>query len=768
MKVYVKAGETIYLGSSAQGIGAGTINLRAPDGTTFSSGASTTVGLIGSRGQEIAGPQPTVGGYNPYTRTATATQEGIWEIDFIAPSSANDVESNPTPIAAPSNWVQPSGSFIAAFDVSVRNTANSAFLSGRVFTNIFSGLINNYNSGFFGILHILTKDGYQYNLDNNGQSGNGFSFFANNKGFRSANGAASYQSINNTTNPNVQDPRAPDTQSDITHKIFFNTPAADLPVTANTPGGGNTWLVNPPFIPTISDVNFTGTEGTKGKSGTSPLGGTITFTATNNGTYKIVVDANQNGVFTDAVDRTLSGPSNSGANTINWDGLDGIGNKLPASTVSYTANITLQLFSAEVHFPFFDVERNVNGIKLTRTGGAGAPDNNIYWDDSQISAVGTPSSPLKNTTGLSSLINGHKWGSATADPSNGIDFGDNRSMDTWAYVTSPPINAAVNFIIQEADLEVTSLTSDVSTGCVGQKISYTVVVKNNGPSDVTSAPFSFSFPKELTGAKVTSDATIGVSTITGDTTSASFYKTKVSLPNGAVRTFTITGIVATLPAATLDVTATILRPADVTDPDATNPDAATPTDPAGECDAPPSGAGCNNIKTISTTFIAAPKAGADQVVERNTIATLTANLAGTWAQIGITPSEANINSPASAKTTISGLTVLGPYKFSFTNVNGCADTVLINVTSSTIDAPNVVTPNGDGKNDVLTIPGIDLYPGSRLSIYNRWGNEVFHSDNYANNWAGQGLAEGTYYYMYNRKEQSGKITVFKGWIYLKH
>jgi hypothetical protein len=44
MKVYVKAGETIYVGSSAQGINSGTINLRAPDGSIYTSGTSTTVG----------------------------------------------------------------------------------------------------------------------------------------------------------------------------------------------------------------------------------------------------------------------------------------------------------------------------------------------------------------------------------------------------------------------------------------------------------------------------------------------------------------------------------------------------------------------------------------------------------------------------------------------------------------------------------------------------------------------------------------------------
>src|SRR5471030_1639581 len=69
MKVYVKAGETINVGSSAQGLGGGTINFRAPDGSTYTSGTSAAIGLISNRSQELAGPLPNAGGYTPFTLT---------------------------------------------------------------------------------------------------------------------------------------------------------------------------------------------------------------------------------------------------------------------------------------------------------------------------------------------------------------------------------------------------------------------------------------------------------------------------------------------------------------------------------------------------------------------------------------------------------------------------------------------------------------------------------------------------------------------------
>jgi gliding motility-associated-like protein len=758
MKVYAKAGESIYLGSSAQGIGSGTIIIRSPDGKTYTSGASTTVGLIANYSQEVAGPAPNAGGYTPYIQPVLTGQDGVWEVDFM-PVSVTAINVNPIP--ANTNWLQPSGQYVAAFDVTVRNAANT-FLTGRVFTNIFMGLLGAYDIGFNAVVKVLTKDGYLYNLDNNGQAGDGFSFFANNKGFKNANNTPSYKSVDNVTNFNVQDPRAADTQSDVTHKIFFNTPAADLPATANTPGG-TTWLLNTPFIPTITNATFTGMEGTPNKAGTAPLGGNIAFTSTGNGAYTISIDINQNGVFTDAIDRKLTGTVNAGGNTIYWDGLDGLGNKAPATVSLYNINISINVYAGEVHFPFFDVERNINGIILTRLNGFGAPDYKVYWDDSPISVVGTPSSPVTNTTGLSSLVNGHKWGTAGAGP---LEFGNEKSIDTWAYVSAAPLVASLNFQLQEADLQVTNLLATTPI-CIGQPFTATVSVKNNGPSDVTGAKINLGYPAAVSNITVGSAATSGSSSLSALTTSATACNATLSIANGAVITFVINGIAtsATTSGSNM-VTASVLRPTDLTDPDATNPDAVPPTDANAECYSPPSGTGCNNIKNIIINIIAKPSAGVAQTLVKNTTATLTGTGAGTWSQLGNTPAAAGITSPASATTTVTGLSVAGTYKFAYTNPGSCSDTVAIIVLND-INIPNIITPNGDGKNDVLEIAGIASYPNSQLLIFNRWGAEVYRSENYLNTWDGSGLAEGTYYYILNRKEPSGSTTTFKGWVYLK-
>ncbi|TDX02023.1 Ig-like domain-containing protein [Dinghuibacter silviterrae] len=77
--------------------------------------------------------------------------------------------------------------------------------------------------------------------------------------------------------------------------------------------------------------------------------------------------------------------------------------------------------------------------------------------------------------------------------------------------------------------------------------------------------------------------------------------------------------------------------------------------------------------------------------------------------------------------------------------------------------PNVITPNGDGKNDLFVVLGLENYPGSSLRIYNRWGSQVYQSEDYRNTWDGSGLNAGTYYYVLTANIPAGKQT-YKGWV----
>ena len=77
---------------------------------------------------------------------------------------------------------------------------------------------------------------------------------------------------------------------------------------------------------------------------------------------------------------------------------------------------------------------------------------------------------------------------------------------------------------------------------------------------------------------------------------------------------------------------------------------------------------------------------------------------------------------------------------------------------------NVVTPNGDGKNDYFFVRGIDKYPNSQLFIFNRWGGVVYQNKDYQNNWNATGLSEGTYYYRLELNDPANGVSVYKGWV----
>lgn len=76
-----------------------------------------------------------------------------------------------------------------------------------------------------------------------------------------------------------------------------------------------------------------------------------------------------------------------------------------------------------------------------------------------------------------------------------------------------------------------------------------------------------------------------------------------------------------------------------------------------------------------------------------------------------------------------------------------------------LEIPNLVTQNGDFKNDYFKIEQLPLYSTHELIIYNRWGKEVFRASPYLNNWPPPSHPPGTYFY---RLTAEGKT--HQGWI----
>ncbi len=93
------------------------------------------------------------------------------------------------------------------------------------------------------------------------------------------------------------------------------------------------------------------------------------------------------------------------------------------------------------------------------------------------------------------------------------------------------------------------------------------------------------------------------------------------------------------------------------------------------------------------------------------------------------------------------------------NSLGCVDFDTLMLTAYSLYIPNLITPNEDEKNDSFQITGIgDQFA---LEVYNRWGDKVYQKSNYRNEWSGEGLTDGIYYF---RVYDGYKGKEYKGWV----
>jgi gliding motility-associated-like protein len=130
----------------------------------------------------------------------------------------------------------------------------------------------------------------------------------------------------------------------------------------------------------------------------------------------------------------------------------------------------------------------------------------------------------------------------------------------------------------------------------------------------------------------------------------------------------------------------------------------------------------------------------------------------------LTASGGNSYQWANAEGIISGqnspiLTVRPVVNTSYTvrvnNGAGCSTTqsIIVEVINDykAITVNNVLSPNSDGKNDLLLIKNLDMYPNNTLRIFDKAGREIYTKFNYKNDWDGtfngSALPEDTYFYI---------------------
>jgi gliding motility-associated-like protein len=130
-------------------------------------------------------------------------------------------------------------------------------------------------------------------------------------------------------------------------------------------------------------------------------------------------------------------------------------------------------------------------------------------------------------------------------------------------------------------------------------------------------------------------------------------------------------------------------------------------------------------------------------------------------------SATHIANPMATPTQTTQYTVEGIDEYGCVNYDSV--TVFI-MNDNRIVPTNLITPDGNGKNDTWVITNIENYPQAEVSLFDLHGRLIFRTDNYQNNWDGRNsngdiVPDGTYYYVIsldnNRRIYKGAITVLR-------
>ncbi len=114
---------------------------------------------------------------------------------------------------------------------------------------------------------------------------------------------------------------------------------------------------------------------------------------------------------------------------------------------------------------------------------------------------------------------------------------------------------------------------------------------------------------------------------------------------------------------------------------------------------------------------------------------------------------------------------VGDYTLITTDSQGCKDTNMISVVSIPCDDPEpteIITPNGDGQNDMWLIRKLENFPDNEVFIFDRWGQRIYHKKGYDNldgweaKYVGLDMPVSTYYYVLKLKVKQGDDIIIKG------
>ncbi|HEY6502739.1 MAG TPA: YCF48-related protein [Chitinophagaceae bacterium] len=180
--------------------------------------------------------------------------------------------------------------------------------------------------------------------------------------------------------------------------------------------------------------------------------------------------------------------------------------------------------------------------------------------------------------------------------------------------------------------------------------------------------------------------------------------------------------------------------------------------------------GCVRTEPVSITIKPNPiiNAGPDKTIVEGDETQLTGSGISNPVSIAWAPA-GSILSGANSYTATAKPLVTTDYTLTVRNTDNCTSTDVATVTviPYCVNVMNAFTPNGDGNNDRWMVTnGAPCSKDIQVAIYNRYGNVIYTSNNYANDWdgtfKGKPVADGTYYYTVTYHTITGKRVTKKG------
>jgi gliding motility-associated-like protein len=160
---------------------------------------------------------------------------------------------------------------------------------------------------------------------------------------------------------------------------------------------------------------------------------------------------------------------------------------------------------------------------------------------------------------------------------------------------------------------------------------------------------------------------------------------------------------------------------------------------------------CSVTDSVQVLYVPKPiaSAGDDVSLKLGEKTTLqgSGGLAQLWSPTDFLSDPFDANTDASPNSTTQ-------YVLTVVDQNGCTDKDSMTITvdtETTVPIHNMITPNGDGYNDKWDLSNVPQIENSSIHVFNRWGWEVFKSEDYKHDWQGtfnnEQLPDGSYVYV---------------------